>query len=318
MRYRTLGRTGLSLSVLGFGASPLGGVFGPVDADEAARAVRLALDRGVNYFDVSPYYGDTRAETVLGQALRGVPRDRYVLSTKVGRYGGRAFDFSPERVVRSVDESLARLGVGHADILLCHDVEFVPLGPVIEETIPALRERVVAAGKARFLGVSGLPLAIFPAVLERADLDVVLSYCHYTLSDTSLDTLLPYLDAREVGVINAAPLGMGLLTGQPPPEWHPAPPALRGACERAAAHCRARGADLAELAVGFSVARPDITTTLVGMATTADVNRNIDAAERAPDPNLLAEVREILRPVRDLSWPNGLPENDPLYAGREG
>lgn len=321
MERRPLGRTGLTLPILGFGGSPLGGVYGPVDEAESTRAVRAAIDRGVDFFDVSPFYGETRAETQLGKALKGVPRDRFLLSTKVGRYGGRDFDFSPQRVLRSLDESLSRLGVEYVDILLCHDIEFVPLGPVIEETIPSLREVMRTTGKARFLGVSGLPLAIYPAVLERTDLDVVLSYCHHTLNDTSLDTLLPYLNARGVGVINASPLAMGLLSERGAPDWHPAPPELRDAVARAADHCRARGADLAELAISFSVSRPDIATTLVGMATAEDVARNADAAGRVPDPNLLAEVRAILRPVRDLSWPNGLPENDPLHQtppGAEG
>lgn len=310
MQYRPLGHTGLSVSLLGYGASPLGGTFGAIDEAAGIQCVRTALDLGVNLIDVSPFYGATKAESVLGKALRGVPRDSYYLSTKVGRYGARDFDFSPERVTRSVDESLARLGVEHVDILLCHDIEFVPIRPIIEETLPALR-KVVEAGKARFLGVSGLPLAIYPTVLEQTDLDVVLSYCHYTLSDTSLDTLLPYLNAKGIGVINASPLGMGLLNGDPAalPDWHPAPPELKDACARAAEHCRTRNIDLADLAVSFSVQRPDIASTLVGTADPEQMRRNVAAALSVPAPRLLAEVREILRPVRDLSWTSGLPEN---------
>ena len=87
MQYRALGRTGLNVSFVGYGASPLGGVFGDVDESTAIRAVRRSLDLGVNFIDVSPYYGLTVAETVLGKALQGVPRDSYVLATKVGRYG---------------------------------------------------------------------------------------------------------------------------------------------------------------------------------------------------------------------------------------
>jgi L-galactose dehydrogenase len=219
VRYRPLGKTGLSLSLLGYGASPLGGVFGPVDQEDANRCVRAALDAGINYIDVAPYYGLTRAEAVLGNALRGIPRDDYVLSTKVGRYGHRDFDFSAARVVASVDESLTRLGVDHVDIVLCHDVEYGDLNQIATETLPALKERVVGAGKARFLGFSGLPLAIYPRIIGAAPglVDVILSYCHHTLADTSLDTVLPYLHARGVGVINASPLGMGLLSAARPP-----------------------------------------------------------------------------------------------------
>jgi len=113
MEYRPLGNTGLRVSVLGFGASPLGGVFRAIDEKDGVTAVRTALDLGVNLIDVSPYYGATRAETVLGRALHGVDRDSYVLATKVGRYGEHAFDFSAARVLASVEESLTQLGVDH-------------------------------------------------------------------------------------------------------------------------------------------------------------------------------------------------------------
>jgi L-galactose dehydrogenase len=310
MQYRPLGKTGLSVSVLGYGASPLGGTFGAIDTAVGTRCVRTALELGVNLIDVSPFYGATQAETVLGNALRDVPRDSFYLSTKVGRYGVQEFDFSPARVTRSIEESLSRLGVEYVDILLCHDIEFVPLRPIIEETIPALRQ-IVSAGKARFIGVSGLPLGIFPTVLDSTAIDVILSYCHYTIADTSLDTLLPYLTARNVGVINASPLGMGLLSGNPAslPEWHPASPAMRETYARAADYCREQGVNLADIAVSYSVQRPEIACTLVGTADPAEMQRNITAALCVPDPRLLQNIREILRPVRDQSWASGLPEN---------
>src|SRR5438270_11969693 len=122
MIYRTLGRTGFSVSVLGFGGSPLGSVFRPVEPNEAVRTVRSAIDEGVNFFDTSPFYGLTTAETMLGRALDGVRRDRFYLATKVGRYNEREFDFSVERVTRSVDESLKRLKVEYVDLIQCHDI----------------------------------------------------------------------------------------------------------------------------------------------------------------------------------------------------
>jgi L-galactose dehydrogenase len=310
MDYRMLGGTGLSVSSLSYGASPLGGVFGSVDDAEGIACVHAALDAGINLIDVSPFYGETVAETRLGKALRGIDRERYYLSTKVGRYGAGVFDFSADRVRRSVDESLGRLGIAHVDLLLCHDIEFGSLDQIVDETLPALRE-IVQMGKARFIGITGLPLAIFPRVLDRAPADVILSYCHYTLTDSSLDTLLPYLAGKGVGVINASPLGMGLLGDGPLPDWHPAPPILREAVALAGAACRAHGTNLADLAVAWSVSRPDIATTIVGSARADEIRRNVLAAERVPDPALLAEVRTILQPVRDLTWPSGRAENDP-------
>lgn len=311
MQYRVLGGTGLRVSALSYGASPLGGAFGPVDETEGIRAVRTALDRGINLIDVSPYYGATRAETVLGKALAGVPRESCYLATKVGRYGPTVADcdYSAARVTASVEESLARLGVAYVDILQVHDIEFGSLAQIAEETIPALR-RLQRQGKARFIGITGLPLRAFRYVLERAEVDTLLSYCHHTLCDDALAGLLPELQAKGIGLLNASPLAMGLLTDAPPPSWHPAPEAVKAACARAAAHCRSRGTSLARLALSWTLANPALPTTLMGMASAAQVEQNVAWAEGVPDPEQLAEVQAILAPVHNVTWPQGRPENN--------
>jgi L-galactose dehydrogenase len=311
MNYRVLGKTGIEVSVLGFGASPLGGVFGAVDEQQGVRAVHTAVDLGVNFIDVAPYYGLTKAEAVLGKALKEIPRDKYYLSTKVGRYGAEEFDYSAARVIASVDESLARLNVEYIDVIHCHDIEFGNLDLIIEETIPALR-RLQATGKVRHIGISGLPLPVFQYMADRVTLDVVLSYCHYTLYDTSLANLLPYLKDKALGVINASPLGMGLLTGHDLPLWHPAPAALKAACAEAAQFCKSRGANLAQLALQFSVANPDVATTLIGIASPEQIVQNAEWISQPLDQELLAEVQHILSPVLNMTWPSGRPENDSL------
>jgi L-galactose dehydrogenase len=308
MRYRLLGNTGMRLSALGFGASPLGNVFGDLDAAEGHNAVRYAIDNGINYFDVSPYYGLTKAEAALGRALRGVARDKYILSTKVGRYAKDEFDFSPARVTATVDESLKRLGTDHADILFCHDIEFVEIRQVFEETLPAL-QKLRQQGKVRFLGVSGYPLRIFEEALLHAEIDAIISYCRYTLHDTSLSELLPELNEQHVGVINAAPLSMGLLRDQGPPPWHPAPPELKAAAARAARLCRERGGNLAQQALRFALANEAIACTLVGMKSVEEVRQNLAAFEAPPDEALIAEVRGIFAACPACRWTTGRPEN---------
>src|SRR6202453_2846707 len=134
MRFRPLGRTGLALPVLSFGASSLGQEFRSVDINEALRSVRVALDLGMNFIDTSPYYGRGMSEVLLGVALRDVPRDSYILGTKLGRYDAAHFDFSARRVVESVDVSLHRMGVEYLDIVLCHDIEYVDMAQIVEET----------------------------------------------------------------------------------------------------------------------------------------------------------------------------------------
>ncbi|MBW3625804.1 MAG: aldo/keto reductase [Armatimonadetes bacterium] len=309
MQTRLLGRTGLNVSVLSLGASPLGSVFRNIDESEGIRTVHEAIDLGINFIDVSPYYGETQAETVLGKALKGFPRDSYILATKVGRYGPDRFDFSAERVTRSVDESLERLRVDVIDVIQCHDIEFGSPNQVIEETIPALR-RVREQGKARFIGITGLPLKIFREVLSRTEVDTILSYCRYSLNDASLESIIPFLKEKGVGIISASPLSMGLLTERGAPVWHPAPDALKAAARKAAEHCRERGEDLSRLALQFAVANPDIATTLVGTASLENLKKNVEWAQSPPDPELLNEVREIFRPVQNLTWPSGRPENN--------
>ena len=310
MEYRVLGKTGLKVSALGFGASSLGGgVFRPVEESDAIRAVHTALDLGINIIDVSPFYGYTRAETVLGKALKGIPRDRYYLATKVGRYGDEEFDFSATRVTSSIDESLTRMGIEYVDIIQSHDNEYGDLDQVANETIPALR-KLQRNGRARFVGVTGYPLKIFSYILSCTDVDSILSYNHYSLNDTTLTELLPFLESKNVGVISASPVSQGLLTNQGTPAWHPAPSGVKTVCAQAAAYCREQGSDISKLAMQFALGNPRIATTLVGTASPTNIAKNAQWIEQPIDRQLLAEVQEMLRPIQDETWIVGRPENN--------
>jgi L-galactose dehydrogenase len=309
VEYRDLGKTGLKVSVLSYGASSLGSVFRRIDEAEGIRTVHTAIDLGINFIDVSPYYGLTKAETVLGKALKEIPRDAYYLATKLGRYGDAEFDFSASRVVTSVDESLARLNIDHIDLIQCHDIEFGSLDQVVNETIPAMR-KLQEQGKIGFVGITGLPLKIFRYVLDRTEVDTILSYCHYALNDTSLEDLIPYLKEKQVGIINASPLGMGLLTERGTPAWHPASDEIRETCARAAAYCRSKGVDIAQLAIRFALANPDLSTTLVGTANPENLKKNVKWLETSIDNELLVEVQAILAPIRNKTWPSGRPESN--------
>lgn len=311
MKYRMFGSTGEKVSVLAYGGSSLGSEFRPIDEAEGIRSVHVALDQGINLIDTAPYYGATRAETVLGRALKGIARDRYLLATKVGRYGPvmENFDFTAQRVIRSVDESLGRLGVDYVDFIQVHDMEFGDLGLICEETIPALR-KIQQQGKARFIGITGYPLRPFRHVLGRVDVDLVQSYCHYCLNDTSFAALLPLLKEKGVGIVNSAPLAMRLLTNEGPPAWHPAPAMVRARCAEVAGYCRSRGGDLGRLALQFAVAHPDIHTTIVGTADPERVRENIAAVESPIDEDLLTEVQARLAPIHQQGWISGRPENN--------
>jgi L-galactose dehydrogenase len=309
MEMRSLGQTGLKLAQLSFGASSLGQEFRSVDLNEALRSVRTALDLGMNFIDTSPYYGRGMSEVLLGVALRDVPRDQYLLGTKLGRYDAAHFDFSARRVAESVDISLHRMGVEYLDIMLCHDIEFVDMRQIIDETLPALR-KVQQQGKVRFIGISGYPMNIFKYVLDQQPLDVVLSYNHYTLQNTMLADTLPYLQSKNVGVMNAAPFSARLLTEQPLPKWHKATPQVRAIAKQAAEHCRSRGVDIAQLAVQFSIAHPGLTTCIVGSANPENVKKWVEWAALPIDQQLLAEVQQILQPIHNWFYVEGRKENN--------
>src|SRR4029434_10130177 len=233
------------------------------------------------------------SEVLLGVALRGVPRENYTICTKLGRYDLAHFDFSARRVAESVDVSLHRLGCGHLDIVLCHDIEFIPMQQIVDETLPALR-KAREQGKVRFIGFSGYPMKIFKFILDQTKVDCVLSYNQYTLQNTRFaDELVPHLKAKGVGIMNAGPFSARLLTNAPLPKWLKEPEAVKAAARQAAQHCAKRGVDIVKLTLQFSIANPDITTTIAGSANPENIRRWSQWAAEPIDQSLLAEVLDI-------------------------
>lgn len=309
MEKRVLGKTGLEISKLSFGASSLGQEFRKIDLNQALRCVNVALERGMNLIDTSPYYGRGLSECLLGMVLPDIPRDQYLLSTKLGRYAPDHFDFSARRVVESVDISLERMKVEHVDLMICHDIEFVDLQYVIDETLPALR-KMQQTGKVRFIGISGYPMKIFRKVLEQTDLDFILSYNHYTLQNTMLADLLPQLQEKNVGVMNAAPFSARLLADAALPVWHKAPEHVRQVKQQAVEFCRQQGTDLAKLALQFSVAHPDMATCIAGSANPDRVAQWCDWLEEPVDAEAMQGVQQILQPIHNWFYQEGRTENN--------
>ncbi len=310
LHYRPLGRTGMNVSSLSFGASSLGGVFREVNEAEGMAAVHTALDLGINYFDVAPAYGGTRAETMLGRALRGVPRDRFYLSTKVGKYtnptsyGEDTFDYSRDRIRASLDESAARLGVDYFDIVHIHDIEYQGRRHVewaLKEGIEALQE-LRREGRIGAVSFGIHPMDLWHRIFADCDVQAALVHNHYCLNDTRLLELLPVAAARGIGIINGSPFASGLLTDRGPADWHPAGEADRALFHRAALHCVSRGTSISQLALQFSSQHPQIPTTLFSSASAESVRRNVAWHSQPADPEVVAEVMEILRPVRDKDW----------------
>ncbi len=304
----------MKISQLSFGASSLGSVFHETNEKDSFEAVEAAVEGGINFIDVSPYYGHYKAETVLGKALRNIPRSKYYLSTKVGRYGKdgvNTWDYSAKRVTDSVYESMERLGIDHIDLINVHDIEFQAALPgglqkVVDETLPALVE-LKRKGVVSHVGITDLQLENLKWVVEHSEpgtVESILNFCHYTLNDDALVDYLDFFEQRGIGIVNASPLSMGLLSQRGVPDWHPAPKALVEACARAAQYCNEKGYPIERLAVQFSVSNPRIASTLFSSANPANVRRNIQWANENPDWNLVNEVKAIIGQQQRVTWAN--------------
>ena len=309
MEKRKLGRTDIHPTALSFGASSLGAEFRNVDLSECLKSVHVAMDVGMNFIDTSPYYGRGMSEIMLGRVLPEIPRDSYTLCTKLGRYAPAHFDFSAKRVAESIDISLERMKVDHLDIVICHDIEFGDAKRALDEAVPALK-RQVELGKVRYIGASCYPIKTLLNAIEWADLDVVLTYNHYTLQNDLATRLLEPCAAKGVGVMNAAPFAARLLTNAKLPEWHKATPEVRKVAESAAKYCEAQGSDIAKLALQYSIAHPGFATCVTGSANPDRIRQWAGWAAEPMDEQLVAEVKKILEPIHNWFHIEGLPENN--------
>lgn len=309
MKYYEIGKTGMKVSALSFGASSLGGVFHEINENRALDAVYTAVGNGMNFIDVSPYYGHYKAETVLGKALPNIDRGKYYLSTKVGRYGKdgvNTWDYSARRAKESVYESLERLHIDYIDLINVHDVEFSDLNQVINETLPALCE-LREEGVVKHVGITDLQPENLQFIIDRVPqgtVESVLCFCHYCLNDDMLTDYFDYFESKGIGIINASPFAMGLLSKRGVPDWHPAPKALVEACQKATEHCEAKGYPIEKLAIQYAISNPRIATTLFSSANPDNVKKNIQYVEEPIDWQLVKEVQDIIGDQKRVRWAN--------------
>ena len=245
----------------------------------------------------------------MGKALKDIPRDRYYLSTKVGRYGKdgvNTWDYSAKRTTESVYESMERLNIDFIDLINVHDIEFADLNQVVNETLPALVE-LREKGVVGHVGITDLQLENLKWVIDHSPagtVESILNFCHYCLCDDKLADFLDYFEEKEIGIINASPLSMGLLTERGAPAWHPAPESLAAACRKAMLHCKAKNYPIEKLAMQFSVSNPRIATTLFSTANPQNVKNNIAFIEAPMDEELVREVKAIIGDQQRVSWAN--------------
>lgn len=310
MKTVALGCTGIQVPVLAMGAASLGSIYHPVSQQQADDTVATALEHGVNYFDVAPYYGLTKAETALGRALNGVARESYTLATKVGRYGDSQWDFSREATLRSIDDSLARLGTDYIDVIQCHDIEYGDLRQLVDEALPTLKE-LQQRGVVRHIGITGYDLALLEKLAVEQKVDTVMAYCTWTLQDRRLGDVARRLNQAGVGVLNASPLSMGLLTRGGAPTWHPAHEDVQNVCRAVSALCDREGVNIAQVALQFALttaAEQGIATTVIGTASKENMLDNVRWCEQPLDAGLLQKIDALIAPALNIGW-DVLPGN---------
>lgn len=309
MQYRRLGKTEMNVSIIGFGASPLGNVFEDCEKKVGIESVHCAIDQGINFFDVAPFYGITLAETRLGKALAGKRKD-IILATKCGRYGLRDFDFSYDRIIKSVDESLKRLNTDYIDLFQLHDIEFGSKEQVLNEAMPAI-QKIKESGKARFIGITGLPVNYLAEIARTVEIDTVLSWAHYNLLADEINAeLVPLSKEKDFGLLNAAPLVQRILSDASIPSWHNAPTQVQAIQPALLNICNKYGVRLSDVAIRYAIDNANISTTIIGMCDAATVKQNVSVLDFSIPDGLLDEIEQVVAPVKNNMWFEGMPENN--------
>lgn len=323
---RPVGKTGINVTTLGFGGAPIGGFRFNVSERQGCETVEAAYQAGVRYFDTSPYYGYGRSEHIVGQALRAVERDSFVLSTKVGRWmspkgdlekvegwrpGGLpfkpTFDYSRDGTLRSLDQSLLRLGMNRIDVVLIHDVDVWTHGSqelvdryfkdVMTGCYPALAD-LRRAGVIKAIGVGLNDSETSLRFAREADLDCIMLAGRYTLLEQgALTDLLPYCAARNISILLAGPLNSGILaTGAVKAasyDYKPAPAEVMERVRRLQAVCDRHGVELATAALQFPLAHECIASVVAGGVHADEVRENVRRMS-APIPTALwADLKQL-------------------------
>jgi len=314
MKRNRLGRSAVEVTELGFGGGPLGGLFTPLDDDTAAAALAAAWDCGIRYFDTSPHYGIGQSERRIGSFLRGKPRAEFTLSTKVGRLlipqeaagrmdesfqvpatHRRVWDFSRDGVLRSFEDSLARLDTDRIDVLFLHDAED-HFEAALRDGYPALAE-LRAQHAVGAIGAGMYDTAKLTRLVRETDVDVVMLAGRYTLlNHSAVDDLLPACAARGVSVLAVSVFNSGILATPRPAagatfDYEPAAPELLRRAHRIADVCEAHGVTLPQAAMAFPLLHPVVAGIVIGMRSAEEAQRNAEAFRAEVPAGLWADLR---------------------------
>jgi len=315
---RPLGRTSLELTVLGLGCATLGGHRVPVTRDEAEAIVRAAWASGVRYIDCAPFYGYGQAERCVGDALRDMPRDEWVLSTKVGRLlrprphapasepyrhplpFNTALDYSYDGVMRAFEDSLQRLGLAQIDILYAHDIGAAQHRQAHPEVMRTFRDGGYRAldelrrcGAVRAIGIGVNEREVLLEAMDWGDWDAFLLASRYTLLEQDpLDDLLPKCERSGISIVVGAVHNTGVLAGRDSWNYRPAPPEIAARVNAIQAACDRHAVPLIAAALQFPLAHPAVAAVLPGPRNIEEMEENSELLRYPIPPALWADLRD--------------------------
>ena len=310
---KEIGSTGLRVTRLGIGGAPIGSLFRDVTEDDAVATVRRGLELGLNYVDTAPLYGHGLSEMRLGRALKHVPRDAFILSTKVGRVLNPVdtapisphyqslpkmepvFDYSRDGILRSLEESLQRLGLDRVDIAYIHDADD-HWRQAIGEAYPALAD-LRSQGVVKAVGVGMNQWQMEARFAREGDFDCFLLAGRYTLLDqSSLAELMPACLERNVSLVLGGPYNSGILASDPGPgatyDYEAAPPEIIKRARKIKAVCDLYAVPLKAAALRFGLLHPAVAATIPGPRSVAEVEENFRMAAHPVPPDLWAELKD--------------------------
>ena len=293
MIYNSLNNTDIAISEFGFGASPFGNIYTkPISNNEAHQCIKLAIDNGINYFDVAPYYGQGIAEQKLAKAL-GKQTKNIILSTKIGRYGKQDFDFSAEKIKQSIHNSLQLFSRDYLDMVFCHDIEFIDSKTILTIALPTLA-KLKEKGLVKAIGISGYPLDILYNIAQQFPFDIILTYSQYTLINQTLKSYEKKFQKLGIDIINASPFDMGLLTNSNCPTWHPAPKTIKNKVKNLLNECHKKAISLEKLAFQYSLSYKFPLSHLTGIGSITDLQQCLKWYQSSLNTHNLNTIKELL------------------------
>jgi D-threo-aldose 1-dehydrogenase len=316
---RRIGRTTIEVTVMGLGCATLGGSRIPVTREEAEAIVRAACAVGMRYIDTAPYYGFGQAERCVGDAMRGMPRDDWVLSTKVGRLlrprptmakaeeerhpmpFDAVCDYSYDGIMRSFEDSLQRLGLTRIDILYVHDIGAMQHGAeahpglmrILREGGYRALDELRAGGVVRAIGIGVNEREVLLEALEWGDWDAFLLAGRYTLLEQApVEDLLPKCEKAGTSIVVGGPLSSGILAGRDTWNYRPAPPEIAGLANAIEAVCDNYRVPLAAAALQFPLAHPAVAAIIPGPRNVEELEANLDLLRHPIPAGLWTDLRD--------------------------